>query len=177
MKKKDRNALLALPIVLLIGAGIALAGSQGGSMIFGVPLFSISVGLAFLIQLLAFIPAYLLQTEKFFDLTGSITYILVTIFAVLFSPKVDGRSILLLILVIIWAIRLGSFLFRRIHYAGKDARFDEIKPSFIRFLLTWTLQGLWVTVTSAAALTAITSATRQELGFIAMIGFLIWIFG
>ena len=127
MKKTDRSALLAVPIVLLIGVGIALAGSQNGSMIFGIPLFTISVGLAFLIQLLAFIPAYLLQTEKFFDLTGSITYIIVTIFAVLFSPKVDGRSILLLILVVFWAIRLGSFLFRRIHHAGKDARFDEIK--------------------------------------------------
>jgi len=177
MTKKDFNALLALPIVLLIGVGIALAGSQGGSKIFGVPLFSISVSLAFLIQLLAFIPAYLLQTEKFFDLTGSITYILVTIFTVIFSPKIDGRSILLFIIVVIWAIRLGSFLFRRIHQAGKDARFDGIKPSFNRFLLTWTLQGLWVTITSAPALTTITSSTRRELGLVALIGFLIWTFG
>jgi steroid 5-alpha reductase family enzyme len=54
-------------------------------------------------QWLAFTAAYLLQTEKFFDLTGSITYISVTIIAVLLNPVVDGRSILLLVLVMIWA--------------------------------------------------------------------------
>jgi steroid 5-alpha reductase family enzyme len=97
--------------------------------------------------------------------------------AVLLSPLTDGRSILLLLLVVIWAVRLGSFLFQRIHKAGKDARFDEIKPSFIRFLNTWTLQGLWVTFTLAAALAAITTTTRKELGLFALIGFLIWVFG
>jgi len=177
MKKTDRNALVALPIVILIGLGLALAGSQGGASAFGIPIFAFSVGLAFLIQWLTFIAAYLLQTEKFFDLTGSITYISVTIIAVLLSPVVDGRSILLLALVVIWAARLGTFLFRRIRKAGKDARFDEIKPSFIRFLNTWTLQGLWVTFTSAAALAAITTTTRKELGLFALVGFLVWVFG
>lgn len=177
MNKSDRNALIALVIVILVGLGVALAGSQGGASAFGIPIFAFSVGLVFLIQWLAFIAAYLLQTEKFYDLTGSITYISVTTLAVLLSPVVDGRSILLLALVVIWAGRLGTFLFRRIQRAGKDARFDDIKPSFIRFLNTWTLQGLWVTFTSAAALAAITTTTRKELGLFALIGFLVWVFG
>jgi len=177
MKKADRNAFFAFLIVILVGLGVALAGSQGGASALGVPIFALSVGLAFLIQWLAFIPAYLQQNERFFDLTGSITYISVTIIAVLLSPVVDGRSILLLALVVIWAARLGTFLFRRIRKAGKDARFDEIKPSFIRFLTTWTLQGLWVTFTLAAALAAITTTTRKELGVFAVIGFLVWVFG
>ena len=125
MKKADRNALIAIPIVLLIGVGVALAGSQGGALAFGFPLFALVVGLAFLIQWLAFIPAYLLQTEKFFDLTGSLTYISVALIAVLLSPVIDGRSVLLFGLVVIWAARLGFFLFRRIQSAGKDVRFDE----------------------------------------------------
>jgi len=177
MKEADRNALIAFPIVVLIGLGVAWAGSQGGASVFGMPLFALSVGLAFLIQWLAFIPAYLLQTEKFFDLTGSLTYISVIILAMLLSPVIDGRSILLLVLVVIWAARLGTFLFRRIHKAGKDNRFDEIKPSFIRFLNTWTLQGLWVTFTLAAALVAITTTTRKELDIFALVGTLIWVFG
>jgi steroid 5-alpha reductase family enzyme len=177
VKKADRNALIALPIIILIALGLAWAGSQGGASVFGVPLFALSVGLIFLIQWVAFIPAYLLQTEAFFDLTGSLTYLSVTVIAVLLSPVVDGRSILLLALVVIWAARLGTFLFRRIHQAGKDDRFDEIKPSFIRFLNAWTLQGLWVTFTLAAALAAITTTTRKELGLFALIGFLIWVFG
>jgi steroid 5-alpha reductase family enzyme len=177
MEKADRNALFAVLIAVLIGLGVALAGSQGGASAFGVPIFAFSVGLAFLIQWLAFIPAYLLQSERFFDLTGSMTYISVTIIAVLFSPQVDGRSILLLILVVIWAARLGTFLFRRIRKAGKDARFDELKPSFFRFLNVWTLQGLWVTFTLAAALAAMTTTTRKELGWVALVGFLVWVFG
>ncbi len=177
MKKTDRNALISILIVIFIGLGIALAGSQYGTSIFGFPLFAFLVGLTFLIQWLAFIPAYLLQSEKFFDLTGSITFILVTIMAVLFTPVVDSRSILLLALVLIWAIRLGTFLFRRIHKAGKDTRFDRIKPSFISFFYTWTLQGLWVTFTLAAALAAIVTTTRKESGLFALIGFLVWVFG
>jgi steroid 5-alpha reductase family enzyme len=143
----------------------------------GIPIFALSVGLAFLIQWLAFIPAYLLQSESFFDLTGSITYISVTALSVLLSPVVDGRSILLLLLVVIWAARLGTFLFRRVRKAGKDARFDELKVSFSRFLLTWTLQGLWVTFTLAAALAAITTTTRKELGVFSLVGFLVWLLG
>lgn len=177
MKTTDRNALIVFPILILVGFLIALAGSQGGVLIFGVPLFALSVGLAFLIQWLAFIPAYLLQTEKFFDLTGSITYISVISIAITFSAGADVRSLLLWALVVIWAIRLGSFLFGRIKKAGKDDRFDELKPSFIRFLNVWTIQGLWVTFTMAAALVAITTTTRKELDVFAIVGFLIWIFG
>jgi steroid 5-alpha reductase family enzyme len=133
--------------------------------------------LAFLIQWLAFIPAYGLQTEKFFDLTGSLTYISVSTLALILTQTLDGRSLLLWALVVIWAVRLGSFLFGRIKRAGKDDRFDEIKPSFIRFLNVWTIQGLWVTFTMAAALVAITTANRKELDVFALVGLLVWLAG
>jgi steroid 5-alpha reductase family enzyme len=177
MKKSDRIALVAFPIIILIGILVALAGSQGGVMVAGMPLFALSVGLAFMIQWLVFIPAYLMQTEKFFDITGSITYISITLAALFFSTGIDARSILLSALVVIWAVRLGTFLFSRIQKAGKDDRFDEIKPSFVRFLNVWTIQGLWVTFTAAAALVAITSTHRKELDLFAVIGLLVWIFG
>jgi steroid 5-alpha reductase family enzyme len=141
------------------------------------PLFGGLVGLAILIQWLAFIPAYRQQTEKFYDLTGSITYLSVVTLALVFSPGADARALLLWALVVVWAIRLGSFLFRRIQKAGRDDRFDEIKPSFIRFLNAWTIQGLWVTFTMAAALVAITTSARKELDLFALIGFLVWAFG
>lgn len=177
MKTTDRNTLIALPILILIGLLVALAGSQGGASIVGVPVFALSVGLAFLIQWLAFIPAYLLQTEKFFDLMGSITYIVVITIAVFLSAGVDGRSILLWALVVIWAVRLGTFLFGRIKKAGRDDRFDEIKPSPIRFLNVWTIQGLWVTFTMAAALVTITTTDRKELDIFALVGILVWVCG
>ncbi len=135
------------------------------------------MGLAFLIQWLAFVPAYLFQTERFFDLVGSLTYIFVMVMAVLLSDEVDARSAMLLVLVVIWAVRLGAFLFGRIHKAGKDDRFDEIKPSFVRFLNAWTLQGLWVVFTLSAALAVVTSMVSRELDGFALVGFVIWLFG
>ena len=170
-------AILALPAVILIGVGLAWAGSQGSSPAFGLPLFAMAVWLAFLIQWVAFIPAYLRKTEKFYDLTGSLTYVTVTVLAVWHSPVVDGRSLLLLALVVIWAGRLGIFLLRRVQRAGKDGRFDEVKTSFPRFLLAWTLQGLWVAFTAAAALVAITTITRKDLDAFAVAGFAVWIVG
>ena len=177
MKKTDRDALIALPILILIGFLVALAGSQKGQRMDEIPVFAFSVMLAFVIQWLAFIPAYLLQTEKFFDLTGSITYISVITIAFFSVSDADGRSILLSVLVIIWALRLGIFLFHRVQKAKKDDRFDEIKPSLIRFLTTWTIQGLWVTLTIAAALVTITATSRKKLGLFALAGFLIWAAG
>jgi len=177
MKKTDRNALITFPILVLIGLLVAIAGSQGGSRFAGLPVFALLVGMAFLIQWLVFIPAYLRQTEKFFDLTGSLTYISVSTLALLLSTSVDSRAILVWALVVIWAARLGTFLFGRIKKAGKDDRFDEIKPSFIRFLNVWTIQGLWVTFTMVAALVTITTTTRKELDLFALIGLLVWVFG
>ena len=177
MREAEKKALIALPIVVLIGAAIALAGSQGGSEANGVPVFSLAVIIAFAIQWIAFVPAYMRQTEKFFDITGSLTYISVAIIAALLSSDLDGRSMLLVVLIGVWAARLGTFLFRRIHKAGKDVRFDVLKPSFIRFLNVWTIQGLWVSLTLAAALAAITTSTREDLGVFALVGALIWVVG
>jgi steroid 5-alpha reductase family enzyme len=177
MDKQQQRALVALPIVLVIAIVLAFVGSQESAEVSGIPLFALCIGLAFLIQWVAFIPAFINQTETFYDLTGSFTYVTLVTVAVLLTPKTDARAVLLLGLVVVWAVRLGSFLFRRIRRAGSDERFDNIKPSFPRFLLAWTLQGLWVSFTLAAALAAITSETKQELGILAVIGLLVWLLG
>jgi len=177
MKNNNLKSLFITIVIIILASLFALAGSQGGSKVGGIPVFSLAVGLIFLIQWLAFIPAYLKQTEKFYDLTGSLTYIFVTLMAFLLSPGVDIRATLLMVLVLAWAGRLGTFLFRRVRKAGKDDRFDEIKPDFFRFLNAWTIQALWITLTSAAALIAITTTLRKELDFFAGAGLIIWILG
>lgn len=177
MSSETKRSNIAIVIVLLIAAGLAFAGSQSGHLVNGFPLFALCVALAFIIQWLAFIPAFMFRTEKFYDLTGSITYLTVITAAVLLSPAIDARSLLLAVIVAIWSIRLGSFLFTRIRAAGEDRRFREIKQSFARFLLAWTLQGLWVAFSLSSALAAITSTLRKDLDAFAMIGFLVWLFG
>ena len=156
---------------------LALAGSHSGSVYLGLPVFAWCVLLAFGLQWLAFIPAYLRQTEKFYDLTGSLSYISVVFVAVLMSGHTDSRSLLLAALIIIWALRLGSFLFLRILADGSDSRFDKIKPRPISFLATWSLQGLWVSMTAGCALAAITTDTVKPLTLLDLIGIVLWLLG
>ncbi|MDG2168585.1 MAG: DUF1295 domain-containing protein [Opitutales bacterium] len=177
MTQDERIALISFPIVILIGVGFAIAGSVGVTKVLGLPLFAFGVCVAFLIQWVMFVPSYFGQTEKYYDLTGGITYLTVIVIGVVYSPDIDNRSLLLAVLVSIWAIRLATFLFRRIHKAGKDERFDTIKFSLLRFLLAWTLQGLWVTFTLATALAAITTPIKKELGWFAVVGLILWAIG
>ena len=177
MNAETKRSLIGVVVVVLIAAGLAFAGSQGGYTVNGFPVFALCILLAFVIQWVAFIPAFMKQTESFFDLTGGLTYIIVIVTAVALSETVDARSFLLLGIILVWAVRLASFLFMRIRAAGEDRRFREIKPSFPRFLLTWTIQGLWVSFSVAAGLAAITSAVRVELDAFAVVGFIVWLIG
>ena len=177
MSKENTRQYIGILIAALLGLGVALAGSQGGYLVGRIPVYALAIGLAFLIQWIVFIHAYINETEMYFDLTGSITYITVMIVAVVLSPAKDLRSWLMLGMVSVWALRLGTYLFQRIKKEGEDRRFREIKKSFPRFLQTWTLQGLWVTFSLAAALVVITSQKRVPFDVFLVIGILVWIFG
>lgn len=177
MTEAERKSLLAVPLVVILGAGLAVAGSQGGATLGGVGVFAIAVAVAFLIQWVVFVPSYLARTERFFDLTGSATYILVTLGILVLSGGWDARRVLLAVLVLVWAVRLGTFLFGRVSRAGADDRFDEIKGSFPRFLAVWTIQGLWISVTAAAAWIAMSSSRQVGIDAFALIGFVLWAAG
>ncbi|MFT4614701.1 MAG: steroid 5-alpha reductase family enzyme [Bacteroidia bacterium] len=169
--------MMALAIIGLVATAIAWAGSDGGVMLGSLPLMAVVVVMVFVIQWLAFIPAYKYQTERFYDLTGSLTYIAATLLALVGASVYDLRSALLATFIIIWAVRLGSFLFVRISQDGRDSRFDKIKPSPTLFFRTWSLQGLWVAVTAGAALAAITSAESVALSVMDSFGIALWVFG
>lgn len=177
MKDKSRKALISVGLAVVAAVLIAWAGSQGGSAIGGYPVFALGVAAAMLIQWLVFIPSFAKQTEKFYDLTGGLTYISITVFLVLASPGIDARGMLLAAMVVLWALRLGGFLFLRVMKHGKDDRFDELKPDFSRYLNTWTLQGLWVVLTAALAWVAITSDKKVGLDGFFWVGLAVWILG
>ena len=133
--------------------------------------------LIFTIQWLAFIPAWLLKTESFYDLVGSLTYTLVILIALLFTDYSHWRSALLTLLIVIWSLRLGLFLFLRIRAAGGDSRFEEIKVAPKRFFIAWTLQAVWITFTLSAAILAITATQTAGVSAISLLGFVLWILG
>lgn len=177
MNKRDITPFAGNPAPVVVAGLVALAGSYHGASIGGLRIFALCAFVAFAIQWMAFIPAYLLRTEKFFDLTGSLTYITLVVLALVAAGGWETRSIVLAALVLAWAVRLGSFLFGRVMQSGGDARFDEMKHHFPSFLLTWTLQGLWVFLTSSAALAAITSNEPAGMEWTAFAGIAIWLAG
>ncbi len=132
----------------------------------------------FLIHLLIFVPSYFFQTEKFFDLTGTISYVSSVLFIFFKSNTVESinlGSLVLSTFIIIWSLRLGTFLFLRIKKAGKDRRFNEIKKSFSWFFMTFSVSGMWVTICSICALTGI--ANGIIFSSTTIIGIIIFIIG
>ena len=166
------NLLIAL---FAFAIAISIAYATGIELVFR------AVFLAFAIQWIAFIPAYVFQTEKFYDLTGSLTYLSVIWFSLTVSSEyfanLNLANLVIVLLITFWALRLGSFLFMRIHKDGEDKRFRTIKPSASQFFMTWTLQGLWVSLCSMCALTAISSDSGLIVNSVFFAGLVLFIFG
>ena len=163
--------------ILLFSSGILMAGSASGIQIAGIPLFFLCGVCGFILHWTLFVPAFVFQTERYFDLTGSASFLTTVVLALALNPDPSPLQLLLTILVSIWALRLGYFLYNRIRKAGKDSRFDDIKNKFWRFLLTWTLGGAWVLFTVAAALAAITVSSDREFDLLAISGTILWLIG
>ena len=166
-------------IKYLIFAAIGFGIPFGISLAIGNELVQNIILLAYIIQWIAFVPAYMFQTEKFYDLTGSLTYTSVFAYCMYLATlgTINWGSVIISILVIIWAGRLGTFLFTRIAKDGEDKRFRTIKPDMAQFFMTWTLQGMWVSVCSLCAITAIASDTGIILNNIFYIGLLMFVGG
>ena len=176
-ERNNSQAIIGVAIAIAIGIAMSWAGSDGGTRVGALPVFAVCGALAFGINWLAFVPSAIAQTEHYYDLVGGITYITVVIVAVLLSGPLDLRSTLVAAMVLVWSIRLATFLFRRISKSGADDRFDNIKRQPLRFFMAWTLQGLWVLLTAAAALAVITGGAREPLGVVSIVGIAIWAAG
>lgn len=182
MRGEVTRRLLVVLGVVVVAAAFTWAASQGGARIGGVPILPIVVLTTFVIQWIAFAVAAAKQTETFYDLLGSVGFVTGTalILALLWwgdAPALDLRGWVLAAAIAVWTVRLGVFLFIRTKRAGGDDRFEDIKRSPSRFLVTWTMQALWITLTAGAAWIAMTSTVRAPLGWIELIGIAIWLVG
>ena len=161
----NKTTIPASFVVILLSTLIAFAANQGSVSISNIPLFGFVVLLIFVIQWLIFIPSFINRTEHFFD------------FTLMAIPEIYLRDIVITLLVVIWAARLGSFLFFRVRKDGGDGRFDVMKTKFWWFLMTWNIQGMWVFLSLAAGLAAMTSQNKIEADIFLVMGTLIWILG
>lgn len=171
------SATLGILGAIVGGTVIALAGSVESVLLAGIPVFGLCVAGAYAAQWIAFAPALLLKTERHFDLVGSATFVATISFALASRGAFDARSLLITAMVVIWAARLGAFLFLRIRRDGFDRRFARLKTTAMPFLMTWTLQGLWISVTLSCALAAVTASRTAPLDWTTVVGAAIWGFG
>ena len=176
MKKEVRSAITSIVFLFCIYL-LSFLGSNIESSIQTINSFSFLLVLSVVIQIIFFIPSFILKTEKLYDLIGSTTYVIVTSIAYVSVDNKTTTDTLLFLFIIIWATRLGTYLFRRIQRDSEDVRFEKAKRNFFWFLQYWMGQALWVSITSCAAVIAILKPESSSLNIYNYIGIIIWIFG
>ena len=85
------------------------------------------------LQISFFIPAAFFKTDKLTDLSYGITFIILSVSFLFFLPQMSSIVRLAHILVILWGIRLTTYLFVRILKMGKDPRFDNRRNNPLDF--------------------------------------------
>ncbi|RSH94296.1 hypothetical protein EHS25_004099 [Saitozyma podzolica] len=135
------------------------------------------------------------KTDRFYDFAGSLGFISSTILS-LYYPAIRSslrgipvkwnidtlvrahhpRQLLGTAMVVIWAGRLGSFLFQRVLKAGHDSRFDEIKTQPSRFAVFWFGQATWITLVSLPVLllNSIPASAHPALGLKDLLAVGLW---
>lgn len=180
MSKPDNTSsrwLVWITTPALIGAGILIAlagGSQTRPPTDDLPL--LVLGWVVLINGLAWIPAYLNRTERFYDLVGSVSFI--SSAALLgWLSRPDAAGWIMLAAVIIWSSRMAWFLVGRIHRQGKDGRFDSIKTDPVRFLNAWMMQAMWAFLCLLPVSVRLNTDSQAGSSTLFWVGLVIWIFG
>ena len=176
MKKEVRSALTSIVFLFCIYL-LSFLGSNIVSTIQSFNSFTFLLLLSVIIQVIFFIPSFILKTEKLYDLIGSTTYIIIITIAYLSVNTKTATDTILFLFVVLWGTRLGTYLFRRIQRDSEDVRFEKAKRNFFWFLQYWMGQALWVSITSCAAVISILNTESNTLGINGIIGILIWIIG
>ena len=172
MKEKAKSSIINIIIsIAVIFATLGFAELSGSELVVKTAWYVL------VIHWLAFIPALIFKTEKFYDLTGSICYAFSAIYVYLQSYGMFlSLSFFISLAILIWTLRLGSFLLKRVMDAGEDKRFRTIKTNPTQFFMTFNLSALWVVICSLCALTAVSNGVL-EVKPIFYMGLLVFIIG
>ncbi|XP_043939760.1 uncharacterized protein LOC122811769 [Protopterus annectens] len=129
------------------------------------------------IQWVLWVVAALLRTERFYDLAGSGTFLLLVHLSRRHTNTNYLRQNVQTGMVTAWSFRLGLFLFLRIMKEGKDQRFNGVRDSPGTFFMYWTIQGVWIFVTLLPTLMLNLEKKDKPLGFQDYLGWGLWTVG
>ena len=138
-------------------------------------LFLHSFIIAVILNSIFYFIAYKWQTDKFTDMTYSLTFIAISIYG-FFNSNQGLVQLINMLLICSWTIRLGSYLMKRIHSMGRDNRFDDIRPYPLKFLGFWIMQTITCFIVSIPAI-FINKDLTTEIGFSLYIGITIAVIG
>ncbi|KAI1446144.1 DUF1295-domain-containing protein [Annulohypoxylon stygium] len=154
------------------------------------------VAAAFALQTAVAVPSILAQSERFYDASGSVTFLSVTLLS-LYLPSLRTRAaaplvglpkpplpsllnaftgaaggfhwrqVVLSAAVVFWSVRLGSYLFRRILHEGTDSRFDTIRGEPAKFAGAFVGQATWVSLCLAPVI-AVNAVPPAALAAVAL---------
>lgn len=174
-------SVLIIILTVLIPSSLSLLISDNSISINGYPVLLYCVLISFTIHLIIFIPSAIMKNEKFYDFTGMIAYLSIIIFAIqqkyIQIHSIDIYSLVLSLLISIWTLRLGIFLFYRVLKVGEDIRFKDVKNNALKFFVWFSISSLWVSLTTMAAMNVVTSKNYNKDLTLLCIGTIIWIIG
>jgi len=118
-----------------------------------------------------------LQTEKYYDLFGSLTFITLALGSLVHNGSYAPRQLIVTGMVCAWAMRLGTYLVLRIRRDKEDKRFDDAKKNPGKFFVFWTMQGAWVWLTSLPMLMVNAQVSGGPLTWVHGLGLGVWLLG
>ena len=124
---------------------------------------------ALALNLVGFMIAYPLKTDKLTDISYALTFFGIGLFNVL-GNEMTVNKWLVVSVTWLWAIRLGSFLLYRVNKVGKDDRFDDMRSSFWLFGRFWLLQAITAWVVMLPTSFFLQREQNTEVSFVLFIG-------
>jgi steroid 5-alpha reductase family enzyme len=134
--------------------------------------FAIAVG----VNAAFFAVAATRRTDVVTDLSYSLTFALLSV-VLLFTGARQPVQLVASLLVVVWAVRLGGYLFRRILRMKVDHRFDGMREKPLRFARFWLLQAVTVAVVMLPVSYLLDREHPPGLGLWSIVGGVIWLAG
>lgn len=104
------------------------------------------------INISAYVWAYFRQSDHLTDISYSLCFLGVAGILFLYSEDKGNGKVLMLVMIGLWAIRLGSYLLYRIKKMNRDRRFDSFRGNWLRFLKFWILQSISIWIIALPAM-------------------------
>ena len=136
----------------------------------------LSLGIALAVNGAFFAVAAARRTDVVTDLSYSLTFALLAV-VLLLTGAAEPVQLVASLLVVVWAVRLGTYLFRRIMRMKVDHRFDGMRDEPLRFARFWLLQAITVAVVMLPVSYLLDQENPPGLGVWSVVGVAVWLVG